>query len=86
MCEKGHDESDPIFYDLEPAVCTKNDKIKPNSKLKYDLIHACTCMSENLVLRHTITSMKRNLAKHYIAHQVYMYDLQIKSIVKYTYL
>lgn len=47
-------------------------------------------MSENLVLRHTITSMKRNLAKHYIAaiiaHQVYMYDLQIKSIVKYTYL
>lgn len=41
--KKGHDESDPIFYDLEPAVCTKNDEIKPNSKLKYDLIHVRVC-------------------------------------------
>lgn len=80
MCEKGHDESDPIFYDLEPAVCTKNDEIKPNSKLKYDLIHVRVCR------RIWYLDTQWNLAKHYIAHQVYMYDLQIKSIVKYTYL
>lgn len=43
MCEKGYDESDLIFYDLEFVVCMKNDEIKLNSKLKYDLIYVCVC-------------------------------------------
>lgn len=62
-----------IFKDLESAVCNYNDKTKPTCKLNYILIHLYK--RTQYWNRHIITGIERHLAKYYIAHLVYMYDL-----------